>query len=62
MGNDGYEGLLALRQGGAWVLGQSEQSCLIFGMPAQATREGVVNESLDIPGLAARISFLLGGV
>ncbi|HPH02125.1 MAG TPA: chemotaxis-specific protein-glutamate methyltransferase CheB [Spirochaetota bacterium] len=61
MGNDGYEGLQVMKSQGSLVLGQSEKSCLIFGMPAQATREGIVDDSLDIDGLAARINYLMGG-
>lgn len=60
MGNDGYEGLRMMKSNGAYVLGQSEKSCLIFGMPAQATREGLVDDSLDIEGLALRINYLMG--
>lgn len=61
MGNDGYEGLRLMKSQGSHILGQSEKSCLIFGMPAQATREGLVDDSLDIDGLALRINYLMGG-
>lgn len=61
MGNDGYEGLRMMKGLGSPILGQSEKSCLIFGMPAQATREGLVDDSLDIDGLASRINYLMGG-
>ena len=60
MGNDGYLGLLQMKENGSYLIAQSQESCLVFGMPAQATREGLVHESLDIAGIANRIQQLLG--
>ncbi len=45
MGKDGAEGLLAMRQAGAFTLGQDEGSSLIYGMPRVAfERGGVVSQ------------------
>lgn len=60
MGNDGYEGLKDLKQKGAFIIGQSEKSCLVYGMPSAPTRDGIINESLDIQGIGERILNLMG--
>lgn len=36
MGNDGAEGLLAMRQNGAHTVAQNEASCVVYGMPKEA--------------------------
>ncbi len=40
MGQDGADGLLALRQAGAVTLAEDEQSCVVFGMPKEAIARG----------------------
>jgi two-component system chemotaxis response regulator CheB len=40
MGQDGADGLLALRQAGALTLAEDEQSCVVFGMPREAIARG----------------------
>jgi len=42
MGKDGAEGMLELRQAGAFTLGQDEDSSLIYGMPRAAFERGAV--------------------
>jgi two-component system chemotaxis response regulator CheB len=48
MGSDGAAGLLEMRQKGALTIAQSESSCVIFGMPAQAIAYGGATKVLDI--------------
>lgn len=53
MGRDGAQGLLRMRQAGAYTLGQDQASCVVYGMPREAALAGAVEEvaSLDaIPG------------
>lgn len=40
MGQDGAEGLLALRQAGAQTIAEHEQSCVVYGMPKEAIARG----------------------
>lgn len=40
MGQDGADGLLALRRAGAETLAEDEQSCVVFGMPKEAIARG----------------------
>jgi len=40
MGADGADGMVALRRAGAETIAEDEQSCVVFGMPAQAIARG----------------------
>ncbi|HON57528.1 MAG TPA: CheB methylesterase domain-containing protein, partial [bacterium] len=40
MGDDGAEGLLALRQKGARTIAQNEETCVVYGMPREAVERG----------------------
>jgi two-component system chemotaxis response regulator CheB len=53
MGQDGAKGLLAMRQGGAITLGQSEESCVVYGMPKVAFNVGAVQKQSSLQNIAA---------
>jgi two-component system chemotaxis response regulator CheB len=56
MGTDGAEGMLALRRAGAVTIAEAEQSCVVFGMPAEAIARGAavhVASLLAMPRLIA---------
>jgi two-component system chemotaxis response regulator CheB len=56
MGTDGAEGMLALRRAGAVTIAEAEQSCVVFGMPAEAIARGAavhVATLLAMPRLIA---------
>lgn len=55
MGQDGAEGLLALRRSGARTLAQDEATSVVFGMPREAIARGAVDEVLPLPELAGAI-------
>ena len=55
MGEDGAQGLLAIRRNGGITLAQDEASSAVFGMPKAAERLGAVNEMLPLGKLAAAI-------
>jgi len=61
MGDDGFKGMQEMRGSSGYLLAQEKESCLIFGMPSKPVEEGLIDEVLDIQGLAARTSYLLGG-
>jgi two-component system chemotaxis response regulator CheB len=47
MGSDGASGLLALRHAGAVTMVQSEESCVVFGMPRAAIELGAAQRVLS---------------
>jgi two-component system, chemotaxis family, protein-glutamate methylesterase/glutaminase len=55
MGNDGAQGLLELRRGGAFTIAQDEASCVVFGMPREAVALGAVDEVIPLSRIAAAI-------
>lgn len=54
MGKDGVEGLLHMKQAGAYNFAQNEESCVVYGMPKEAVARGAVDAVADLkllPGL-----------
>lgn len=56
MGGDGAEGLLRMRQAGAHTLGQSEGSCVVYGMPRVAVERGAVEQVVPLSEMAGTIA------
>lgn len=48
MGQDGANGLLKMRQRGAYTIGQDQESCVVYGMPAVAFELGAVQKQLPV--------------
>jgi two-component system chemotaxis response regulator CheB len=48
MGDDGAKGLLEIKQSGAPTIAQSEESCVVFGMPKIAISMGAAGNVLDL--------------
>lgn len=48
MGEDGADGLLAMKQSGAMTFAQDEASCVVFGMPRAAIVRGAVHQVLPL--------------
>jgi two-component system chemotaxis response regulator CheB len=61
MGKDGAEGLLAMREAGARTLGQSEASCVVYGMPKAAQTIGAVERELPLYQIPKEIIRLCEG-
>ena len=59
MGTDGAEGLLAIRQAGGQTFVQSEDSCVVFGMPGEAVRIGAASKTLSPDLIAPRLLSLV---
>jgi len=60
MGQDGAQGLLAMRQAGATTLGQDAATCTVYGMPREAYQIGAVEVQLPLDRIAERITKLAG--
>jgi len=43
MGRDGVDGLKTLHEAGGWIIAQDEASSVVYGMPQEAVRAGVVD-------------------
>ncbi len=61
MGNDGFDGLKLIKENQGYIIGQKKESCVVYGMPAMATAQGLVDSSLAPIDIAGRINFLLRG-
>lgn len=48
MGRDGAKGLLEMRRAGAHTIAQDEASCIVFGMPKEAIRQGGVEHVVSL--------------
>ena len=55
MGNDGVLGLRLLKRHGCRVIAQDEASCIVFGMPGEAIKAGVVDVVAPLERLAEEI-------
>lgn len=55
MGADGAAGLKTMKEGGAMTIGQDEDSCVVYGMPAAAKQMGAVTVQLPLARIAARL-------
>lgn len=56
MGDDGADGLEAMKTAGAWTLAQDEESCVVYGMPREAVIRGAVEETVPLAALSERIA------
>ncbi len=55
MGSDGSVGLRKMKHYGVRVLGQDEESCIVYGMPRVAQEEGLVDQQVGIERMAYAI-------
>lgn len=53
MGRDGADGLLAMRQAGAFTIGQDKESCVVYGMPMVAFNIGAVCTQASCENIAS---------
>ena len=56
MGRDGARGLKLMRDAGAYTVGQSQASALVYGMPRVAFEEGAVVEQAPVEQIAAKLA------
>lgn len=55
MGKDGAQGLLAMKQAGAWTIGQDQESCVVYGMPREAAAIGALEEVAPLREIGQRV-------
>jgi len=58
MGDDGKEGLKRIKEKGGITIAESDQTAIIFGMPQEAIKAGIVDYILPLPEIAEAISVL----
>ena len=51
MGNDGAEGMLALKQAGGTCVGENQESCLVYGMSQAAAKMGALTQEESIQSI-----------
>ena len=56
MGRDGARGLKLMRDKGAYTVGQSQASALVYGMPRVAFEEGAVVEQAPVEAIAGKLA------
>lgn len=60
MGDDGAQGLGAVKKAGGMTIAQSEESCVVFGMPKAAIERGYATRVVALDGLSATLQALCG--
>jgi two-component system chemotaxis response regulator CheB len=55
MGDDGAKGLKEMRDVGARTLGQDEATCVVYGMPKEAMKQGAVMQELSLDDIPKRL-------
>ena len=55
MGDDGAAGLLEMKNVGAKTYAQDEDTCIVFGMPAEAIKRGAVLEVISLYQIASKV-------
>jgi two-component system chemotaxis response regulator CheB len=53
MGDDGSEGLGAIKNAGGMTIAQSEDTCVVSGMPRAAILKGHANKIVPLDGIAS---------
>jgi two-component system, chemotaxis family, protein-glutamate methylesterase/glutaminase len=60
MGDDGAEGLGAVKRSGGTTVAQSEESCVVFGMPKAAIERGYATRIVTLEALSTTLQSLCG--
>lgn len=55
MGDDGADEMAALRAAGGYTFAESEESCVVYGMPRALVEQGGASEVLEAGAIAARL-------
>ncbi len=60
MGQDGVRGLRKIKERGGYVVGQDEATCVVYGMPRAAAKEGLVDRVAALDDMPYVLSELVG--
>ncbi len=60
MGDDGAQGLGAVKQAGGMTIAQNEESCVVFGMPKAAIERGYATRVVGLDVLSSTLQALCG--
>ncbi len=60
MGDDGAEGLGAVKKEGGMTIAQSEESCVVYGMPKAAIERGYAIRVVGLEGMGAALQAICG--
>lgn len=55
MGNDGLEGMRAIKKSGGKTIAQDEESSVVYGMPKAVVDAGVADKVVPLPSMAGEI-------
>lgn len=55
MGKDGAQGMLEMKQAGAYNFAQNEASCVVYGMPKEAVAAGGVDEIVALQDISRKV-------
>ncbi len=56
IGDDGADGMVAIKKAGAYTLGESESSATVYGMPKEAYDRGGISKQLDFKDILKEIA------
>jgi two-component system chemotaxis response regulator CheB len=62
MGHDGVQGLRVIKERGGYVIGQDEQTSVVYGMPRAAALAGLVDRVVPLDGVPKALCELAGAV
>jgi len=60
MGDDGAEGLGAIKKEGGFTVAQNEESCVVYGMPKAAIERGYAIRVVGLDIMAATLQAIVG--
>ncbi|HYZ16281.1 MAG TPA: chemotaxis-specific protein-glutamate methyltransferase CheB, partial [Candidatus Acidoferrum sp.] len=60
MGHDGVQGLRVIKERGGYIIGQDEQSCVVYGMPRAAAVAGLVDRVVSLDAVPRALCELMG--
>ena len=62
MGSDGIEGMLKIKTAGGYTIAESEDSAVVFGMPAEVIKAGAAEKVLPLSEIPAEIIRLVSEI